>query len=91
MAVLHGEGDGGKHHRDDRDGSMPSTAPQEPGEKESLKTRFERAEGLDCWTGVWVKGRDGGSGSVGGEGSLTLCFVDGQYEENRKCKLLTRM
>lgn len=20
MAVLHGEGDGGKHHRDDRDG-----------------------------------------------------------------------
>ena len=39
MAVLHGEGDGGKHHRDDGNGGMPSTAPQEPAEKESLKTQ----------------------------------------------------
>lgn len=51
MAVLHGEGGGGKHYRDDGDGSMPNTALQEPGEKESLKTKYERTEGLDCWVG----------------------------------------
>lgn len=52
MAVLHGEGAGGKHYRDDGDGSMPNTATalQELGE-ESLKTKYERTEGLDCWVG----------------------------------------
>lgn len=45
MAVLHGEGCGGKHYTDDGGRSMPNAARQK-----------ERTEGHDCCVGALEKG-----------------------------------